>query len=90
MMIDVPQIQKKPHPSQYKIMREDPDLFPKSRISNLPEGITFVGKDQFLVHKRGVPVKQDCMRIGEFLINVGAVSIESIKAMRTYWPREQY
>ena len=35
-------------------------------------------------------IDEDIVRIGNFLINVGAVSKNSLKAMRTYWPMEDY
>jgi len=32
----------------------------------------------------------DIVRIGLFLVNVNVVSKQSLKAMRTYWPKELY
>ena len=33
---------------------------------------------------------KDVIKIGQFEVNIGMVSCESIKAMRTYLPREEY
>lgn len=33
---------------------------------------------------------EDIVRIGAFLVNVGVVTKDAIKSMRTYWPMEDY
>ena len=63
-------------------------------IQNLPRGISYIlddtNPDTFTSNDASETESQDVMRIGNFAVNINIVSKESIKAMRTYLPREQY
>jgi hypothetical protein len=32
----------------------------------------------------------DLFRIGRFIVHIGAATIQSLKKMRSYWPKEDY
>ena len=83
-----------------KILKENPDQFPDALINSLPQGITYIGAGESTQHTKSLTLhgdsniddedEDDIVRIGSFLVNVGVVTKDALKSMRTYWPMEDY